>query len=92
MPYHLHTQCVVIEYVWKAYSVPKDFLEAWTVECRITHADTVVRAGGNLGDVRNRLEEMGFTRHGENQIETHRAGRYNPTWREVWTRPAPDTV
>lgn len=74
---------VVVEYRFRAYS-PPDGLEALLADnCRVTYADAPV-TGTNLADVRADLEQRGFELYGAHPIKTHWAGRYNPTWREVW--------
>jgi hypothetical protein len=74
---------VVVEYCFRAYSPPGD-LEAFLVDaCRVTYAE-VPMTGTNLADIRTALEGLGFELHGAHPTRTHRAGRFNPTWREVW--------
>jgi hypothetical protein len=74
---------VVVEYCFRAYSPPGD-LEAFLVDaCRVTYAE-VPMTGTNLADIRTALEDLGFELHGAHSIRTHHAGRFNPTWREVW--------
>ena len=74
---------VVVEYRFRAYSPPDDLEALLTDDCRVTYADAPV-TGTNLADVRADLEERGFELHGAHPIKTHWAGRYSPTWREVW--------
>ncbi|MBN1815361.1 MAG: hypothetical protein JXA14_26250 [Anaerolineae bacterium] len=78
------TPRVVIEYEYPAYHAPEDFYEAFDVKCRVTFARGASVAGDYLLDVRDTLEELGFTRHGAHQIRRQNHGRYCPTWREVW--------
>ena len=74
---------VVVEYCFRAYSPPGD-LEASLVDaCRVTYAE-VPMPGTNLADIRTALEDLGFELYGAHPTRTHHAGRFNPTWREVW--------
>ena len=74
---------VVVEYRFKAYSPPGDLEASLADACRVTYAE-VPMTGTNLGDIRTALEERGFELHGAHPTRTHHAGRFNPTWREVW--------
>ena len=53
-------------------------------ELKRNNARRVPMTGTNLGDIRTALEERGFELHGAHPTRTHHAGRFNPTWREVW--------
>ena len=81
---------VVIEYEHRSYSpCPDDPLEAWLIDCLVTHADVAVPiTSGRLQDVRGELEDRGFQKHGAHPLKMHGYGRYCPTWREVWVRGA----
>jgi hypothetical protein len=74
---------VVVEYRFRAYSPPSDLEASWADACRVTYAE-VPMTGTNLADIRTALEERGFELHGAHPTRTHHAGRFNPTWREVW--------
>lgn len=73
----------MVEYRFRAYSPPDDLEALLADDCRVTYADAPV-TGTNLADVRAALQERGFELHGAHPTRTHWAGRYNPTWREVW--------
>jgi hypothetical protein len=80
-------QTVVIEYEWKGYTEP-DWRDALQVTAQVTHADGATQPQGqNLSEIRDSLEDMGFTQ-GEviQPVKTHNGGRWCPTWREVWAR------
>jgi hypothetical protein len=86
-------QAVVVEYTWKAYS-PPDWWDALQVtECRVTYADGGIHPEGTLGEIRDVLEDAGFERQEPIQpTKTHRAGRWDLTWREVWARDQVETT
>lgn len=80
---------VVVEYPWKAYGPPADWWDATKVsECRVTHVDGALQVEGQtLAEIRDVLENAGFAQQELVQpVKTHRARRWEPTWREVWAR------
>ena len=77
---------VVVEYPWKAYSPPADWFDATQVEnCRVIHADGPIHPQGqSLAEIRDVLEEAGFAQQEPIQtVQTHRTGRWDPTWRDL---------
>jgi hypothetical protein len=78
---------VVIEYTFKGYTQPNG-LEAMAIECKVTHSDALIQGlGGDLAQVRAALDDASYERQPETApIERYQAGRWCPTWREVWAR------
>lgn len=81
-------QNVVLEYEFKAYGEP-DILEAFGLGCTVACNESGLWLSGDLMTVRASLDDAGFERQElvKPAGRTHKAGRWLPTWREVWTRP-----
>jgi hypothetical protein len=58
------------------------------IECKVMHSDALIQGlGGDLAQVRAALDDAGYERQPETApIERYQAGRWCPTWREVWAR------
>ena len=79
-----------MQYRFRGYT-PPDELEAFGVQVNVTHVgDDQVPTSEDLSEMRTALEENGFKRDGATQLKTHRGGRYEPLWREVWVREEPE--
>jgi hypothetical protein len=78
---------VVIDYTFRGYTQPDD-VEAMVIECSVTHSDALLGGlRGDLAQVRAALDDAGYERQPETApIERYQAGRWCPTWREVWAR------
>ncbi len=85
-------QRVVIEYTERTYTPPPvgDFARAATITATVTSATgpeaATIGRSGLLVDLRETLEDAQFDHDGTQPVQLHQRGRYQPLWREVWTK------